>query len=191
MPTLDHPVLAAALGDPGGSFAGTDLRITLPLTRTLLNEVLAARPAGTPIQELYIDPEVGNRFRVHLSANAPVIGRVSRRITLVPGPPVSFPEQPWLRFDITDGLKFLDKPLINLVQGQVERRLPRGVDVNSSYVRIHVPALLTHLGYQQLVPLIKELRLTSEANRLLLQLHLLADIKTSEASIPTPNPLAP
>lgn len=174
MPTFEHPALAAALGNPGGSFTGTDLRITLPLTRTLLNEVLAARPSGTPIQELYVDPEGGNRFRVHLSANAPVIGRVSRRITLAPGPAVRFPEQPWFHLSIVDGLKFLDKPLINLVQGQIERRLPRGVDVSSSYLRIHVPALLTHLGYQQFVPLIQHLELVSAPNRLVLQLHLQA-----------------
>ncbi|MBB4078731.1 hypothetical protein GGR28_001344 [Lewinella aquimaris] len=166
------PSLNALLRNPSAALADTDLKITLPLTRALLNEVLAARPAGTPIRELYIDPEAGNRFRVHLSANAPVIGTVSRQLMLVPGPAVSFPDQPWLSFDIVSGLKFLDKPLINLVQGQIESRLPKGVDVSSSYVRIHVPALMTHLGYQQLVPLINKLQVTSEANRLILSLHL-------------------
>ena len=174
MPTFSNPALAAAFTDPGGSFAGTDLRITIPLTRALLNQVLAARPGGTPISELHLDPEAGNKFRVHLAANAPILGRVARRITLVPGPPVSFPEQPWLQFAITDGLKFLDKPLINLVQGLVESRLPRGVDINSSLIRIHVPALLTHLGYRQFVPLLHRVHLTSQSNRLLLDIHLLA-----------------
>ena len=184
MPTFSNPVLAHAFSDPGGSFAGTDARIVLPLTRALLNEALAARPAGTPISELYIDPEAGNKFRVHLAAEAPIIGRVTRRITLVPGPPVSFPEQPWLQFAITDGLKFFDKPLINLVQGLIESRLPRGIDVSSSLIRIHVPALLTHLGYQQFVPLLQRLHVTSEANRMLLQVHLHADPST-----PNSNPL--
>ncbi|MCP9236596.1 hypothetical protein [Lewinella sp. JB7] len=169
------PTLQTLLREPAAALAGTDLSLTLPLTRALLNEVLAARPAGTPIRELYVDPEANNRCRVHLAADAPVIGTVSRQLMLVPGAAVTFPDQPWLRFDIESGLKFLDKPLINLVQGQIESRLPRGVDVSSDYVRIHMPALLTHLGYQQLVPLIHQLRISSEANRLLLHLHLKAN----------------
>ncbi|CAH0999501.1 hypothetical protein LEM8419_00801 [Neolewinella maritima] len=188
MPTFSNPAVATAFRDPTGSFAGTDVRIALPLTRNLLNEVLAARPSGTPITELYIDPEAGNQFRVHLAANAPVVGRVTRRITLVPGPAVTFPAQPWLQFAITDGLKFFDKPLINLVQGQVERRLPKGVDVSSSRIRIHVPALMTHLGYQAFVPLLHKIQITSEANRLQLHLHLLAAPERSEHPRP---PLTP
>ncbi len=179
MPATAPSPLSAVLNDPGGYLNGTDLQITLPLTRALLNEVLAARPANNPVQELYLDPEENNRFRVHLAANAPVLGTVSRRITLVPGPTVTFPDQPWLTFSIVDGLKFLDKPLINLLQGQVEARLPRGIDINSKFIRIHLPALLTHLGYQQLVPLIHQLRITSEANRLLLNLHLRATSPTT------------
>ncbi|PHK98940.1 hypothetical protein CGL56_05625 [Neolewinella marina] len=160
---------------PAAALAGTDLRISLPLTRSLLNEVLAARPPDTPVQQLLIDPESGNRFRVHLTAHAPVVGSVTRRITFVPGPAVAFPDQPWLRFDIVDGLGFLDRSLISLLQGQIEARLPQGVELTSKYLRLHVPALLTHLGYQQLVPLIRELDLHSEANRLILQLHLKTD----------------
>ncbi len=175
MPATALSPLTALLKDPGGYLEGTDLQITLPLTRALLNEVLAARPAHTPVKELYLDPEENNRFRVHLAANAPVLGTVSRRITLVPGPAVTFPAQPWLTFSIVDGLKFLDKPLINLLQGQVEARLPSGIVINSKFIRIHLPALMTYLGYQQLVPLLHSLRVSSEANRLLLHVHLRAD----------------
>jgi hypothetical protein len=182
MLTAPRALIDSVIADPAASFGGTDLQITLPLGRALLNEVLAARPAGTPIQELYLDPEANNRFRVFLAADAKVLGTVTRRVLLAPGPAVRFPDQPWLRFDIIDGLKFLDKPLINLVQGQLEKRLPRGVDVNSRHIRIHVPALLTHLGYQQLVPLIQRLQVVSEANRLVLHLHLIASINSDHAS---------
>lgn len=172
MSIVSSPVVQSLLAQPAAALGGTDLSITLPLTRTLVNEVLEARPAGTPVRELYIDPEAGNFFHVHLTATAPVVGSVSRRITLVPGPPVSFPDQPWLHFKITDGLKFFDKPLINLMRGQIEARLPKGIELTSDYLRIHLPALMTKAGYRSLVPLLRELRLTSEANRLVLSIRI-------------------
>ncbi|WP_116125671.1 hypothetical protein [Lewinella sp. IMCC34183] len=168
-------LVAAALDNPSAALAGTDLRITLPLTRALLNELLAARPANTPVRELLIDPNARNCFRVFVKAQAPVLGTVSRQILFAPGLPVSFPDQPWLRFDIKDGLGFLDRSLISLLQGMIESKLPKGVELTSNYLRLHVPALMTDLGYQQLVPLVQLLSVKSEANRLILDLHLKAE----------------
>ena len=159
---------------PGAALAGTDLRLRLPVDRTLLNKILAARPDDTPLEQLYADPDPGNQLHVHLAADAPIIGTVERRITLMPGPAVSFPDQPWLHFDIVDGFKFLDKPLIKLLGGQLEERLPRGVELTTKYLRLHLPALLTAAGRQALVPLIHRLRLTSEDNKLVIDLHLKA-----------------
>lgn len=164
----------ALLATPNTHLAGTDVRITLPVSRTLLNEVLAARPAGTPVKELMLDPDDGNLAHLHLEIKAPVIGTIRRRLTLRPGGPVSFPDQPWLQIDITDGFRMLDKPVIRLLQSQVADKLPKGVEVTSSHLRLHVPALMTAAGYQALVPLIKRLQLESKANQLVLTLHLLA-----------------
>jgi hypothetical protein len=101
-----------------------------------------------------------------------VIGLVKRRITLRPGGPVVFPQQSWLHFDITDGFRFMDKPIIKMMQGQIAEKLPKGIELSADYLRFHVPALLTTAGYQKLVPLIKQLQLRSEANRLVIDLHL-------------------
>ena len=166
--------LETLLSAPATALAGTDISILLPLSRVLLNEILAARPANIPVRELLIDPNDRNRFRVHLRADAPVVGSVSRQILFAPGMPVSFPDQPWLDFRIEDGLGFLDRSLISMLQGTIEKKLPRGVELSSQRLRIHVPALLTHLGYQQLAPLIQSLEVRSEANRLILNLHLKA-----------------
>lgn len=166
--------LNALLATPSTHLAGTDARITLPVSRTLLNEILAARPAGTPVKELMLDPDEGNLAHLHLEVKAPVIGTIKRRLTLQPGGPVSFPDQPWLQIDITDGFRMLDKPVIRLLQSQVADKLPKGVEVTSNYLRFHVPALMTAAGYQALVPLIKRLQLESKANQLVLTLHLLA-----------------
>jgi len=169
--------LTKVLKDPHQYLGGTDLKITLPVSRTLLNEVLAARPADVPVNELLIDPEAGNSFNLHLDVKAPLIGSVKRKITFEPGPAVTFPGQPWLHFEITDGFRLLDKPIIKLMQGQIADRLPKGIELTSDHLRLHVPALLTSAGYQTLVPLIKSLRLTSEANALVLNVQFVAEQK--------------
>lgn len=166
--------LAALLQDPQRHLAGTDVQIVLPLGRNLLNEVLDARPPDTPVKELFLDPDEGNLTHLHLAVKAPVIGTVKRRLTLRPGAPVSFPDQPWLRIDIVDGFKFMDKPVIRVMQSTIAEKLPKGIEITSDYIRLHVPALLTAAGYQPLVPLIKRLQLEAGDNRLVLTLHLLA-----------------
>lgn len=171
------PPIQALLAAPQAHLGGTDTKLILPIDRNLLNEVLAARPADVPVEELLLDPEAGNLINLHLEVKAPVLGSVRRRITFRPGPAVSFPDQPWLHLEITAGFKMFDKPIIKLMQGQIAARLPRGIELTSNHLRLHVPALLTAAGYQQLVPLVKSLQLSSEANKLILQIHLVATNK--------------
>jgi hypothetical protein len=168
------PPLQALLSNPQAHLEGTDVKIDLPLGRTLLNEILAARPANTPVEELLLDPEADNTVDLHLVVKAPVIGQVKRRITFRPAGPVVFPQQPWLHLDIIDGFRFMDKPIIKLMQRQIAEKMPRGIELTSDHLRLHVPALLTAAGYQELAPLIKHLQLRSEANRLVIELHLTA-----------------
>lgn len=174
MPALPPP-LQTLLTNPQAHLTGTDLQLSIPLSRTLLNEILAARPADVPVNELLLDPEAGNLVNLHLEVKAPVLGSVRRRITFKPGPAVSFPDQPWLHLEITAGFKMFDRPVIKLMQGQIADRLPRGIELTSDHLRLHIPALLTSAGYQQLVPLIKSLRLRSEANRLVIEARIVAD----------------
>ncbi|MEO0732045.1 MAG: hypothetical protein AAFZ52_04375 [Bacteroidota bacterium] len=172
MPNLPPPV-TALLAKPKEHLTGTDIKLTLPLGRTLLNEVLAARPEDVPVEELLLDPDANNLFHLHLTVKAPVVGQVKRRITFRPGAAVRFPDQPWLQLDITDGFGFLDKPILKLMQGQITQRLPKGVELTSDHLRLHVPALLTAAGYPALVPLIKHLQLQSVTNRLVLFLRII------------------
>ncbi len=173
MPDLPPP-LQALLADPKAHLAGTDIKLVLPLARTLLNEILAARPADTPVEELLLDPDADDFLHVHLEVQAPVIGRVRRRITLRPQGAVAFPDQPWLHLDITDGFRFIDKPILKLMQGQLADKLPRGIELTADHLRLHVPALLTAAGYQKLVPLLRHLQLSSRPNQLVVHLHLSA-----------------
>lgn len=173
MPDTPSP-LTALLAAPTVLLAGTDVEIRLLLGRSLLNEMLAAGPSDGGVEEMMLDPEANNLVNMHLTLHAPIVGQVRRKLVLQPGAPVSFPDQPWLNFEITDGFRFIDKPVIKLMQGQLAEKLPAGVELTADYLRFHVPALLTAAGYQQFVPLIKSLRLTSEANQFVVNLHLVA-----------------
>lgn len=167
--------LSALLRGPQQHLSGTDLRVVLPVSRNLINELLNARPAGTPVQELMLDPEEGNLAHLHLQVRAPVVGTVRRKLTLRPGGPVSFPDHPWLHVDITDGFRLLDKPIIKLMRGQIAERLPKSIELTADHLRLHIPALLTAAGYQSLVPLIKRFQLAAKDNQLVLTLHLQAE----------------
>ena len=173
MPPLPAPI-SALLRDPQAHLAGTDAQVTLVLDRVLLNELLDARPADTPVKELFLDPDEGNLVHLHLEVKAPVIGAVKRRITFRPSGPVTFPDNPWLQLDITGGFRLLDKPIIKLMQGQIAENLPKGIELPSRHLRLHIPALLTAGGYQAIVPMVKRLQLQSKANQLVITLHFLA-----------------
>ena len=164
--------IKAVLDDPKAHLAGTDFWLKLPIGRALLNEILAARPPDTPVKELYMDPDPGNLIHIHLKAAAPVVGSITRRLTFKPGPAVQFPDQPWLHLDILNGFKFMDKPVIRLMQSTIEKKLPSGIEFSSSHLRIHVPRTLTNAGYQHLVPFIKHLELRGGADKIALLVHL-------------------
>ncbi|MEL6274600.1 MAG: hypothetical protein AAFU03_05835, partial [Bacteroidota bacterium] len=81
-------------------------------------------------------------------------------------------KQNWLHFDIVDGLRFFDKPLINLGKGIIAEKLPGGVELSSERLSIHFSQLVNSLGYGYLVPIIAAARLGSERDTLIFNLHL-------------------
>lgn len=166
--------LETLLAKPASYLSGTDLKIELPLGRSLVNQILEARPEDVPLEELSIDPLPHNEFVLHLGLHAPVIGRVKRAITFSSTASVSFPDQPWLHLDIIDGFKLFDKPILKLLHGQLSERLPKGVELTTEYLRVHLPALLTAADQQALVPLLHKLALRSEDKQLILHLQIKA-----------------
>ncbi|OAV46160.1 hypothetical protein [Lewinella sp. 4G2] len=173
MATPPAPI-QAVLDDPQMHLKGTDVWLRLPLGRALINEVLDARPPDTPVKDLYMDSDPGNLIHLHLEAAAPVVGSIKRRLTFKPGPAVKFPDQPWLHLEITEGFKFMDKPVIRLMQSTIEKKLPKGIEFTSSHLRIHVPAMLTNAGYQQLVPLIQHLEVRGGDDQIIFLFNLKA-----------------
>lgn len=150
----------------------TNLALELPVSESLFQEIMDARPPGGPLKKLGFQFLDNNRALVQLSARVPVLGVVSRTLALQVGGEYERGRAGLLRFEIVDGLKMLDKPIINLLQSQVEKRLPAGIDLNARIVTIDLPKLLNALGQKHLLGLIAGAKLGSRTNQLVIFLHL-------------------
>lgn len=160
-------------GDISG-LAGTNLALELPISGQLFQQLMDARPAGGPIQRLNFRFLDGNRAIIDLAADAPVVGTINRELALVLHGEYDRQQGGLIYFDIVDGLKLFDKPVINLLQGAVEKKLPAGIELNSKRISIDFPRLLTDLGHGYLLGLIAGAKMETRADRLVLFLHFQA-----------------
>lgn len=158
-------------GDLSG-LAGSNLALELPIAEALFQQLMDARPADSPLETLEFAFLEDNRALVHLAARVPVLGKVSRKLSLKIGGEYERSQSGLLHFEIVDGLKMLDKPIISLLQNQVEKRLPAGIDLNARIITIDLPKLLRALGQEHLLGLIAGAKLGCRQEKLLLYLHL-------------------
>lgn len=170
---VDQLLARLKTGDLTG-LQGTDLSIEVPVSVTLIQEVLDNRPAAGPLKELSIQLLNQNRAIISLAADAPVLGQIRRELSLQLSGEYKRASGGLIAFDIVDGLKMFDKPVINLLQGQVESRLPDGIEFNAKRVSIELPKLLNALGYGYLLGLLAGGKLETRNNQLVLFLHLKA-----------------
>ncbi len=175
MSTLPEHFLQHLQNNGPAALAGTDLHFDLHLGTELLN-VLIAPPATAPIDDLRLRLTDDGRAVVFLAAGVPIIGVQTRQIEfyLTDATYSRDEKDEWLRFHIASGLKIFDKPLINLLRGQIEKNLPAGIQLTTSELSLHVPRLLKGLGYGHLLPILAGIELTAHTDKLSLQLHLQA-----------------
>jgi len=157
-------------GDFSG-LSGTDIAISLPISGSFVQTILTEQ-VKDPLKGLSLRLMAEDRCILNLAVDAPVVGLTQRELALeihgdiIPG------QQDWLHFDIVDGLKFFDKPLINLGKGMIAEKLPGGVELSSKRLSIHFSQLFGSLGFGYLLPAIAAARLNSERETLILHLHL-------------------
>jgi hypothetical protein len=153
--------------------AGTNLAISLPISEGLLQEVLDARPPDTPVKELKVQLLADSEAILHLAVDAPVIGMTNRTLRLKLRGTVEPGRQDWLHFDITDGLRFFDKPLLGIVGKLVADKLPGGVRLDSNTLSIHHGEMLNKADIGYLYPAVSAARLESRQGQLVVNLHLI------------------
>lgn len=152
--------------------AGTNLAISLPLSEELVQELLDARPEDTPVKELRVKLLGNDEAALQIAVDAPIVGLTKRTLRLKLSGTVTPGSQDWLHFDITDGLRFLDKSLLGIVGKFLADKLPGGVKLDSNTLAIHLGEMLNkgNLGY--LYPAVSAARLESRQKQLVINLHL-------------------
>ena len=153
---------------------GTNLAIELPISVRLLQEVLDARPPGGPLKELSIRLLSKNRAILSIGAEAPFVGLVRRELSLHLSGAYDRNEGGLIILDIVDGLKLIDKPIISLLQSQVDSKLPAGVDLNAERIVIDPVKLIHGLGHGYLLQLLAGGKIETRSDQLIIFAHLKA-----------------
>ena len=152
--------------------AGTDLTIILPISEGLLQEILDARPPNTPVKELNVQLLNKNEAILQLAVDAPVVGMTRRTLRLDLRGTVEPNRQDWLHFDITDGLRFFDKPLLGIIGKLLADKLPGGVKLDSDTLSIHLGEMMDKAGLGYVYPAVASANLESRKGQLVVNLHV-------------------
>ncbi len=157
-------------GDTQG-LAGSQLTLDIPVEEGFINNLFALRPVS-PLERLAVEALANDQLFLHLAANLPALGRQERKLRLQMRAAYVSGQQEWLHFDILEGLKLLDKPLIAISQSLLSEKIPKGMQLNSKLLSLHLPSLVAQAGKGQLLPFIRQLQLQSEAGKLRLLLEV-------------------
>lgn len=161
-------------GDLSG-LTGTDLALELPLSERLVNAALDQRPADGPLQRLSLSFLTNEVASLTLAARLPVIGTVERRIDLHPRGEYQRGTGGLLYLEMTGGLKRVDRALLKLLGGFVEKQLPPGIDLDAERVTVDLPELLRGQGQDALLPALAAAKLGVRPGQLIVFLHLKID----------------
>lgn len=154
--------------------AGTNLAASLPVAEELVNYVLAARP-DSAVKELKAFLVDNDQAVLRIGVDTPVLGYQRRNLRLRLRGTVEPGRQEWLYFDVIDGLKFMDKPLLNAARNLLADRLSGGFHFGSEGFALHLGVILQKAGYGYLWPALKALQLHSEQGKLIINMHLKID----------------
>lgn len=164
-------VLNQLLSGNTQGLAGSQLTLDIPLKEDFVNDLLAQRPAS-PLATLTVEALANDQLLLYLAAILPAVGRQERKLRLQMRANYVPEQQEWLHFDILEGLRLLDKPLIAIGQSILSEKIPTGVQLNSKLLSLHLPSLLARAGKTPILALIRQLQLKSEAGKLRLLLEV-------------------
>lgn len=161
-------------GDLSG-LEGSHFQIDLPLKQRFVNQLLQQRPPS-PLETLEIQALDGNQCWLYLAARLPAVGRQERKLRLALQAHYQAGQQEWLHFDILEGLKLLDKPLLSVANRLLNEKIPQGVALSSQRLSLHLPSLTKLAKKENLLPHLQSMRIQSQAGilQITLQIHVLA-----------------
>ncbi len=161
-------------GDLSG-LKGSHFQIDLPMKQRLINQLLQ-EGIQTPLEALQIEALPNNQLWLHLAAHLPAVGRQERKLRLQLQAHYQASQQEWLHFDILEGLKFFDKPLLSVANRVLSEKIPQGVELSAQRLSLHLPSLARMAKKEALLTHLQSLRIHSQAGlvQLVLQINVLA-----------------
>jgi hypothetical protein len=159
-------------GFPG--IAGAHLAAFIPVSASLLNEVLAqALPSSAPVSDVHIEPQAGNALRVHLRiARAPIIPPLT--VTLLIERQPQLPDSPVLVLRLaSSGLTVLARAANRFLEA-----LPPGFRMENDLILVDIAELLRQRGALMWLQYVRELEITTAPGAVLLSVR--ASVKGPE-----------
>src|SRR4030095_13070230 len=153
-------------------FKGAQLSGAIPFSDILLNRVIARKldNAGSRVSSVTLESRDGNALSAHVRLRSSFIPPVTVDVTVERQP--EFPESPVLVWRWTPRLGPLSAFATQAVDAFA--RLPRWVRVEKEIARVDCAELIRSLGYEELLPNIKSLRVLTTAGRVVLEFSVAA-----------------
>lgn len=148
--------------------AGARVTATLPLSERLLNELIAVSlPSAGAIRALTVHPQPENRIGVRVRLARPEF-LPTITVTLAIDRQPRLPDDPRFEFRVMGlaGLLALAVPVASL-----QSQLPPGVQLERDRLRVDLATLLAQQGHGDLLSYVEDLRLATEAGRLLIDVR--------------------
>lgn len=147
--------------------AGARVSASIPVSERLLNEIVSATmPKNLPVRDVTVRPEPGNRFSVRIAPKAAFLPQLTVKLVIEKQP--EFPTNPRvvLRMATMGGLLGMATaafPIANL--------LPAGVRLEGERIVVDLGELAHREGVVDLLDLVKDLQITTEAGLVIVHVH--------------------
>jgi len=154
-------------------FRGADIPMDIPVSQALLNEQLREL-CNDMLREIELSLHSDNFLYLSLAAKVPVAGLIRRRIKMKIEGGIDGSGSTLLTFHFLEGLKILDRQLINFFQKKIAEVLPDGVHLGKEGCTVDLRLMMAATGYGHLLPAVHRLVPSTETGRLRLNMHIRA-----------------
>ena len=155
---LQH-LLATGFGD----IAGTRVFATIPITESLLNQLIReTMPPDLPVRDVSIRPEDGNVLSVRLTPRAMLIPAITLKVNIERQPDIPTSPVLVLRLATMPGILGLAGAALPL-----ERMLPPGVRMQGEVIMVDLQAMARQHGFEGYFHHLRQLRVTTDRGRVL------------------------
>ena len=144
--------------------AGARFSGVVPVSERLIDSLIAASlPPTAPVREVQVRPVAGDRFSVRITPRASFLPSITLKLQIVKQPELpGFPVLV-LRMATMGGLMGFASaafPIASL--------LPAGLRLDGEHILVDLHALATQRGFSEVLAYVRQLRVTTEAGRVVL-----------------------